>query len=158
MIAIHAQPLTRAAFAPFGDVLIPDGADRRRYIDLATEAEPPMLPRLWVSQGAAVATLPVQVKLLERHPWSAQSFVPLTAARFLVVVGHAAADGSPDIATMRAFVSAGQGVSYRRNVWHHGMTALDPGAQFVVLMATAGHPDDDVFLDLATPFEVSGSI
>jgi len=36
MITITAQPLTRAAFAPYGDVLVPDGPDRRRIIDLAT--------------------------------------------------------------------------------------------------------------------------
>jgi ureidoglycolate lyase len=155
MIRLTPSPLTAVDFAPFGTVLQNDGPERRVYVEAPFEAEPPARPCLWISQGGPVVSLPLRVALMERHPWSAQSFVPLTPARFLVVVAGDTADGTPDLATMRAFVAQGVGICYRRNVWHMGMSALDPGARFVTMMATSGHADDDVFLDLAAAVEIA---
>ena len=154
MRSIIAEPLTAEAFASFGMVLENRGPDRRAYCAVAFEAEAPAQPCLWVNRDTPRVSLPLLVTRLERHPWSAQSFVPLGAGRYLIIVAHAIAAGAPDPLTMRAFVAAGQGVCYRRNIWHHGMAVLDEDASFVVMMATMGHADDDVFLDLADPVRI----
>jgi ureidoglycolate lyase len=72
------------------------------------------------------------VRLLERHPLSSQSFYPLDAQPFLVVVAEGA--GRPRAAAVRAFLCSGaQGVNYRRNTWHHGLIALGEVSRFLVV-------------------------
>ncbi len=84
------------------------------------------------------------IRELERHPRSAQTFLPLDGAPYLVVVAPDAPDGGPDPTRMAAFVaSAHQGVLYRRNVWHHGLSVFRAGAQFAVLQVLAGEGDDE---------------
>ncbi len=70
--------------------------------------------------------------MLERHPLSSQAFVPLSAARFLLVVAAPGESVLPG--GIRAFVSDGrQGVNYRRGVWHHPVLALDAETDFLVI-------------------------
>jgi ureidoglycolate lyase len=149
MHRIPARPLTAESFAPFGEVLGPSATAA------AFAAAPPARPTLRVSDDLPLVHLPLRVTRMERHPWSAQSFIPMTDARFLVVVAEPAADGTPDPARLAAFIAQGAALCYRPNLWHHGMSVLDAGARFVVLMATAGRPDDDIFADLADPVEIA---
>lgn len=66
--------------------------------------------------------------MLERHPLGSQAFVPLGGARFIVVVA-----ASPQ-AMPQAFLAApGQGVNYRRGVWHHPLIALQQDSAFLVV-------------------------
>ena len=76
-----------------------------------------------------VGGLPLEVKLLERHEFSSQTFVPLDVGRWLVVVCPHAPLGGPEVAHGRALIAGpDQGISYRMNTWHHGFTVLDwPG-------------------------------
>ncbi|MGX7705203.1 ureidoglycolate lyase [Methylobacterium sp. Gmos1] len=152
-LTVAIEPLTAATFEPFGDVIAHAGNERRRFfpqvLDHATEAGQ---ASFWVSRVDEVGTLPLTVTLLERHPFSAQTFLPLTGARYLAIVAQSDDGGGPDLETLRAFLAEpGQGVTYRRGVWHHGMTILDGPAQFAVLMHKTGRDDDDVFLTLADP-------
>ncbi|HVS13767.1 MAG TPA: ureidoglycolate lyase [Thermoanaerobaculia bacterium] len=144
-LELEAAPLSARAFAPFGEVIeagadgypINDGAALRRDLrsppDVAAEGG---TLRLGVVRTRA-RSLPLLVRLLERHPLGSQAFVPMTARSFLVVV--AAGGDPPRGADLSAFVAGpGQGVSYRRGVWHHPLTALGgvgPGgaADFLVL-------------------------
>jgi ureidoglycolate lyase len=144
------RPLDQAEFDSFGTVIEHRSEGRRHYVPEAFErSTEDAKPLLWISRPANVSTFPVLVDKLERHPHSAQTFIPLSPLRFLVVVCHSKADGSPDLDTLKAFVaSGGQGVSYARNVWHHCLTVFDPGAKFAVIMNMANQGDDDVFLDV----------
>lgn len=135
---LHTEPLTRAAFAPFGQVIEMAGAAHypinagncERYHDLATiefagpEARPVI--SLMHSRGFS---LPFALTLVERHPLGSQAFYPLSARSFLVVV-------APDMGgvpgTPRAFVTdPGQGVNIARNVWHGVLTPLGDDADFL---------------------------
>ena len=59
-------------------------------------------------------------------------------------------------AQARAFIAdRGQGVIYRRNVWHAGLRVLAAPAEFVVVMALSDK-DDDVLLDLETELLIEG--
>ncbi|MGE0426324.1 MAG: ureidoglycolate lyase, partial [Reyranellaceae bacterium] len=81
--------------------------------------------------------------------------VPLDVSRWLIVVCPHAADGGPDAAKAVAFVAGpGQGVTYRANTWHHGLTVLDRAARFAVLMWRDGGSTDEEFVKVS-PFTVT---
>lgn len=154
-----AEPVSSAAFAPFGEVVEHEGAQPRRYLqDAPVGSAQASTPRIWVSRYDAPRALPVVHPRLERHPFSAQTFVPLSVERYVVLGVPALADGSPDVASARAFViGPGRGVCYRRGTWHAPMTVLDGPARFAVMMWSTGTVDrDDEWYDLATPITISG--
>ena len=144
-----AGPLSRSAFEPFGDVIETAG-DRpspinqgwaERYHDLAqidvTAAGGRPLVDLVQTRPR---TLPMSIKMVERHALGSQAFVPLARARFIVVVARAGATPKPS--DLRAFITNGQqGVNYRPGVWHHPLLALDQVSDFLVLHR--GGPTED---------------
>jgi ureidoglycolate lyase len=138
MRTLRTQPLTKDAFAPYGQVIEIDGAHHypinagncERYHDLArvelggVHARP--LISLLHSRGFA---LPLDVKLVERHPLGSQAFYPLSQNSFLVVV---APDESGTPGTPRAFLTApGQGINIAINTWHGVLTPIGPDADFL---------------------------
>ena len=149
---IVAKRLTSGVFAPFGEVIEHVGDERRHSIAAAFDGDGQApIRRLWVSRLATPASLPLRLAAMERHPHSAQFFVPLDTAGYLVAVCPALSDGDPDMAALQAFIAGPhQGVLYGCNVWHHPMVALDRTAFFVVSMAQ-GCADDDVFAGIDTP-------
>jgi ureidoglycolate lyase len=162
---LQAQPLTREAFAPFGDVIgleLSGGthanqgtATRFDRIAQLTSSRPEARPNLAVFRSVA-KTLPFEVRLLERHPCSTQLFVPLTCRRFLVVVCPEDARGEPDLAHPRAFVCGpGQGINYRAGVWHHPIIALEEPAELLMLAWEDGTARDCEERPLSTPFLVT---
>src|SRR4029077_2565337 len=92
---------------------------------------------------AKAASLPLRLGLLECHPHSSQTFVSLSAQRFLIVVASPDSSASPDLASLKAFIgAAGQGVNYRRGTWHAPITALDAPGDFTMLIWERGSPED----------------
>jgi ureidoglycolate lyase len=80
--------------------------------------------------------IPIEVRLMERHPLGSQLFAPMQDRPWLVLV---CADPR-DRASYRAFRASGaQGVNYARNVWHHPLLVLEPGLFLVVDRAGPGH-------------------
>lgn len=152
---VVAQHLTPSRFAPFGTVIEHAGRERRHIIEAAFDGDGQApTRRLWVSHVPAPATLPLRLQAMERHPHSAQFFIPLETTGYLVAVCPALPDGAPDLRALQAFVAGPhQGVLYGRNVWHHPMVALDGPAFFVVSMAQ-GCADDDVLAGIGTPVTV----
>lgn len=154
MKTLQIERLTRAAFAPFGDVIELDGARHfpinsgttERYHDLATvdvtgQGGRPLIS-LFRGQPRA---LPIDITMMERHPLGSQGFLPLAQASYLVVVAPA---GEFDPAQMRAFWTEGwQGVNYAKGVWHHPLLALDRVSDFVVVdRGGEGHNCDELVL------------
>ena len=144
MRILAAQPLTREAFAPFGDVLDTDWPNHfpinrgkcERYHDLAGVEATGENARVLISifRGTPYG-FPLDLAMVERHPLGSQAFMPLSPAPFLVVVCPDAAQGSGEgPGAPRAFVTApGQGVSYRRNVWHGVLTPIGAAQDFLVV-------------------------
>lgn len=135
---IYIEPLSVAAFAPFGDVLDVSGAPDKiinqglcgRYHDRA---------RVDVSDGKAGISLfkaeprsfPIQLDMMERHPQGSQAFLPMSFDPFVVIVASDA-DGAPG--TPRAFLTApGQGVNYHIGTWHGVLTPLHAPGLFAVV-------------------------
>jgi ureidoglycolate lyase len=139
--ALAIEPLTRAAFVAYGEVV--EAADaERRIINEGTTERFHALAHADVSAegGTAILSLfrakcrpfPFVVRMLERHPLGSQSFYPLGDHDWLVVVGEGTA--RPDPSTIRCFRASGQqGVNYARNCWHHPVLALQPEQAFLVM-------------------------
>lgn len=136
---LRVEPLTRDAFAPFGEVIDASAAKQvyainegtaQRYHDLATLDCAHEGGRVIVSLfRAEPRALPFEIAMLERHPLGSQAFVPLAAAtRYLVVVSE-----SPET-TPRVFLAEnGQGINLHRGTWHHPLLALAWVSDFLVL-------------------------
>lgn len=140
MKTLAIEPLTREAFAPFGDVIELEGAKQIpinlgttiRYHDLANvdvaDEGGRTLVNLFRGQPRA---LPFEITMMERHPLGSQAFIPLNDKPYLVVVAPA---GELDESKIRAFVTSGwQGVNYAKGVWHHPLLALGEVSDFIVV-------------------------
>ena len=147
---LAAQPLTRAAFAPFGDAIEADGAQHfeinngstTRFHDLArvdVAAEGGhTLVNIFRARPLA---MPLTIAMMEKHPLGSQAFIPLEAAPFLVVVAPPGDSVAPE--DLRAFLTQGrQGVNYGRGVWHHSVIALGQETDFLVI--DRGGPGDNL--------------
>ena len=137
---LTAAPLTREAFAPFGDVLDTDWKNSfpinagmtERFHDMAkVEATGPAAKVIISMFRGSPYAFPLQLKLVERHPFGSQAFMPLSPAPFLVVV---CPDGPDGPGQPQAFLTApGQGVNYHRNVWHAVLTPIGERQDFLVV-------------------------
>lgn len=141
---LKTAPLTAEAFAPYGDLIEANGPPDRwinqgrcgRYHDRA---------RLDFSDGRAglslfqarPETLPLTLRMVERHPMGSQAFVPMSADPFLVVVA-ADEDGIP--AVPKAFLTrSGQAINFHRGTWHGVLAPLaEPGVFAVIDRIGAG--------------------
>ncbi len=137
---LKVKPLTKQAFAPFGDVIEIDGAERRlinngtteRFHDLARVEAAGTQARVLVNifRGQPFKA-PIDIAMMERHPYGSQAFIPLQQRPFLVVVAEDA-NGTP--AAPHVYLARGhQGVNYGRNVWHHPLLSLDAVSDFLVV-------------------------
>jgi len=129
--------LTAAAFAPFGQVIDCAGrsgqpinaASSQRFSDLAQlEADADGRLALSIFQASA-RRAPFALDTLECHPLGSQAFVPLHGQSFLIVVASARPDPQRiEASALQVFVSQrGQGINFRRGVWHHPLLALGNG-------------------------------
>lgn len=152
---VTPQPLSREAFAAFGDVIdIPDEAGRTYYDDALGNLRPGARASLSAIFKAESPERPLRADLLERHEFSSQTFVPIDVGRWLIVVAPHAAAGGPDLAGVRAFIASGkQGVTYKPNTWHHGLTVLDRSGRFAVFMWLDGTKGDEEFVPVE-PFTI----
>lgn len=141
MKRLVVQPLTREAFAPFGEVLDTEGWENHypinagkceRYHAMATTEATGSNARVILSVFKATPyALPLKLTMVERHPFGSQAFMPLSQQPFLVVVAQD--DGSRP-AEPRAFLTKpGQGVNYPRNLWHGVLTPIGAPQDFIVV-------------------------
>lgn len=137
---LFIEPLTREAYAPFGQVIETEGAHHypinggmtERYHDLARVELGGVHPRPLVSiaRGQPYA-LPLTLKMVERHPLGSQAFYPLSQRPFLSIVApdEAGSPGRP-----RAFLAApGQGINMAMNTWHAVLTPLGETSDFLII-------------------------
>lgn len=136
------ETISDEAFRPFGALLRFRGGAGFQPAGHVFDADPGTRPDAFVVRIGQPVSLPLRVEEMERHPFSAQTFIPLAGGGAAVVVCPAAADGAPDFAGLRAFrLPASTGITYSRGVWHHSVCALEP-SELVVLMARAPQGGD----------------
>ncbi|KAL5631484.1 hypothetical protein ACGC1H_007116 [Rhizoctonia solani] len=186
---IPALPITPEAFKAYGSVIqawadpdaVPRGtrvtsanqgtAHKFHNLALVEQAYPPGA-HARTSMSVYRATPPIRegekaepgkywsIKLLERHSYTSQAFIPMGTAggirmtgfeeplpmagrAYLVIVALNGADDKPDLSTLRAFVaSTAQGISYNMGVWHHPMISLETTIDFCCVETQIGTPDN----------------
>ncbi|MGL6182935.1 MAG: ureidoglycolate lyase [Aestuariivirga sp.] len=151
-LMLRPVPLTKSAFAPFGEVIetgcaVPVAINQgfaERFNDLAN---------IDVASDGGVAAIsiftarprprPIAIKLMERHPLGTQAFYPLQDQTWLVLVCHD--PQAPE--SYHAFIASGrQGVNYARNVWHHPLLVLEDNRFLVVDRKGPGKNLEEVWL------------
>ena len=150
---ISPEALTSEAFAPFGDVIEVGDAARQfsinegyatrfhdlAHVDVLDQGGRPILNIF----RAAPRVLPMQLRVMERHPLGSQAFVPLSQTSYLVVVAPASTTLEP--AQIRCFLAhAGQGVNYAKGTWHHPLIALESTSDFLVVDRGGGAEDHNL--------------
>src|SRR5574337_1112699 len=132
---LAVEPLTREAFAPFGEVIEAsdavrhftiNGGNTERYHDLAEIDAGP--------DGKVI------VSIFRGQP---------RALPFRVVV--APAGDAPTVQDLRVFLARGdQGVNYASGVWHHPLLALGAVCDFLVVDRGGNGPNcDEIQLETA---------
>jgi ureidoglycolate lyase len=136
---ISVEPLTKRAFAAFGEVVEIDGAtpvainqgfaarfDGLASIDISAQAGAVNVSLFRARKRPA----PIEIALMERHPLGSQLFYPLQDRPWLVVV----CSDPQEPASYRAFRASGrQGVNYARGTWHHPLLVLVDDERFIVV-------------------------
>ncbi|KAJ1847921.1 Allantoicase [Coemansia sp. RSA 2706] len=188
---ITIEPLTIDSFKPYGDVIQLEGnknivianqgtAKRVNHVALLEnrrESSGPALqtarPNMCIFSSAPRPTVGGRfpVKLLERHPYSSQVFMPIhqqgvradpDTPCYLVIVAENGPNDQPDLGTIRAFAaSSTQGINYKANSWHSPMVTIGSRVDFVVLVWENGvalqdceeAPIDPVLVDLTPSFK-----
>lgn len=134
MPTLQTEPLTAAAFAPYGEVLAAAGPFRlinaglcRRHHDQARLDFGDARAGISIFEAEPRA-LPYAFDLIERHPEGSQAFLPMTQHPFLVIVSDGPA------ARPRAFLTDGaQGINLHRGTWHGVLTPLHAPGLFAVV-------------------------
>ncbi len=170
---IEALPLTYETFLPYGNVIqgysTPTAAPKgiaKTPANQGTAAKYHRMAPLFddypkgqsktsirtVRAGAQAKTNSAfDIKILERHPHSTQTFIPMgkssgpmegsiedEQASYIVIAALSGKDGQPDLDTLRAFlVPTHQAVSYNLGVWHHPLLTLNKTVDYAVIEANA---------------------
>jgi ureidoglycolate lyase len=142
------QPLTKEAFAPFGDVIDIDseegevskdnliminGGNTERYDSLAkVQLSSPEDTAVINIFRAQPRQLPMKIEMMERHPFGSQSFHPLSGEDYLVLVADPVEALTPE--HLHLFLAKStQGINYHRNTWHHPVLGLHKVCDFLVV-------------------------
>lgn len=163
---IKAVPISRDAYARYGSLIAADDELPFRYANMRTAKRFDYLAEivnerrdtanlnLCVFSCSPLETIPLQMKLLEKHQFSTQVFLPMTSdARFLVIV--CLGDDQPDLSTLACFEAGnGQGISYKPGVWHYPMTAIGNKIDFACLVCEDGSKDDCFVHTFNSPVEI----
>lgn len=167
MRTLPIEPLTKAAFAPFGDVIETEGSahflinngstqrfDRLADVQLGTEQDQAVISIF----RARTLPMPLTVRMLERHPLGSQAFIPLLGNAFLIVV--APAGDVPRSEDVRAFISDGrQGINYHKGVWHHPVLALHDQDDFLIVDRKGpGNNCDEFFFEACDVLSLDPSL
>lgn len=147
--SLGIQPLTRAAFAPYGDVIETDDRDSffinkgmaERFHALAKIEAP------GEDAGAIISLvksrqydMPRKLDHVEHHPLGSQAFIPLDETPFIVVVGETGESPRPE--NFHGFITNGkQGINYHPGTWHHVL--LTPYAAMTFLCVDRSGPGNN---------------
>jgi len=137
-VRIRTQPLTDEAFAPYGDVLEARGAPDKlinqgrcgRFHDRAQLDFSDGRAGISIFQGET-ETLPLALKMMERHPEGSQAFIPMSSDPFLVVVARDAGGKPTD--PLAFLTQPGQAINFHRGTWHGVLTPLAAPGLFAVV-------------------------
>ncbi|MAK56008.1 MAG: ureidoglycolate lyase [Pusillimonas sp.] len=163
---LKLEPLTKEAFAPFGDVICTRGnasfpinngtTQRYHHVGKVQVHGEDGQAGISLAVGGAFS-FPINIAMLERHPLGSQAWIPAARNPFVVVVAPNGANDRPDENGIRAFYAEGdQGVNYYAGVWHHPLLSLGQQGDFIVVDRIGSAPNCDE-CDLNQIFVIDGT-
>jgi ureidoglycolate lyase len=76
-----------------------------------------------------------EIRMLERHPLSAQVFISLDVESWVHVVAPSLADGSPDLQNLHwRLASRTTAIIIKANAWHAPLIVLEPAGAVAMMM------------------------
>jgi ureidoglycolate hydrolase len=151
-IAISPVILTSGGderFAPFGICFSLVSTAGRVDVPLQFEGEPATGASALTVITAPFARSMNGISRIERHPFSAQAFLPLSARPMVTFV---APPGEPPrhADQIAAFVvPVGHGIAYRAGTWHSGLMGLEAAVSVASFVRRIGDGTDTEFADLS---------
>jgi ureidoglycolate lyase len=126
---IEIENINLDNFSEFGHVIHKKSAFKKILINQGTTVRHHNISDLELNNEDGIPTIsifsgsprniPIQIKIMEKHPIASQSFLPVQNIDWLIVVSKEK-DGMPDLDTMRCFYVEGDvGITYKKNIWHH---------------------------------------
>lgn len=163
---IKAVPLSRTAYVPYGQVISAHddlpwrsanmGTSRRfnQLADVENFRGDKAKLNLCIFSTKPMTTATLEMKLLEKHSYSTQVFLPMDSnGQYLVIV--CLGEDVPDLSTLAVFIASGPaGISYYPGVWHYPMTSLNHPIDFACLVYEDGTADDCTVKQLPHPILV----
>lgn len=157
---LKAVPLRRSAYERYGKVIAADDNLPFKYANMGTAKRFNHLCNIENLRGSEaklnlcvfrckpLKALPLELKLLEKHEYSSQVFMPMASdCKYLAIV--CLGGEKPDLDTLAAFVVEGAaGVSYYPGVWHYPMTALEQAIDFSCLVFEDDSAEDCLVVNL----------
>ena len=126
---IPIEKLDSNVFYRFGNIIEKKNASELRSINQGTTTRYHNISELDLeskngNSGISIFSgiprdLPLEIKIMEKHPVASQSFLPIQDYDWLIVVSEEK-NKLPNLDTLRCFhVNGDTGVTYNKNVWHH---------------------------------------
>ena len=140
-LKLSPEALTAENFQLFGEVVSVDNKESITINDGFASKYPDVVDLDNKEDGGETSVhifvakkrnFPLQITMLENHPFFSQTFIPKNNTPFIVVVAPPSQD--PVIENVKAFITNGdQGISYSRGVWHFPLISINDDSQFIVL-------------------------
>ena len=126
---ISIEQLDASVFSRFGKIVEKKNALELRSINQGTTTRYHNISELELESKNGTSSisifsgtprkLPIEIKIMEKHPVASQSFLPIQDYDWLIVVSEEKNE-LPDLNTLRCFhVNGDTGITYNKNVWHH---------------------------------------
>ena len=126
---IPIEKLDSNVFSRFGNIIDKKNASELRSINQGTTTRYHNISELDLeskngNSGISIFSgiprdLPVEIKIMEKHPIASQSFLPIQDYDWLIIVSEEKNE-LPDLNTLRCFhVNGDTGITYNKNIWHH---------------------------------------
>ena len=126
---ILIDQLDASVFSKFGKIVEKKNALELRSINQGTTTRYHNISELDLESKNGISSisifsgtprkLPIEIKIMEKHPVASQSFLPIQDYDWLIVVSEEKNE-LPDLNTLRCFhVNGYTGITYNKNVWHH---------------------------------------
>jgi ureidoglycolate lyase len=126
---ISIEQLDINTFSKFGDIIQKKNALELRSINQGTTTRYHNISKLSLESkngnssisifSGSPRDVPIEIKIMEKHPIASQSFLPIQDYDWLIVVCEEKNE-LPDLSTLRCFqVDGDTGITYNKNIWHH---------------------------------------
>ena len=126
---IPIEKLDSNVFSRFGNIIEKKNASELRSINQGTTTRYHNISELDLenkngNSGISIFSglprdLPIEIKIMEKHPIASQSFLPIQDYDWLIIVSEEKNE-LQDLNTLRCFhVNGDTGITYNKNIWHH---------------------------------------